>query len=201
MAELRDKQIQQDSLRFRRNLERLGEIMAYEISKTLEYENVVLETVLGKANEIKLKQQPVLVAILRAALPFHQGFLHFFDRAENAFVGAFRAGRSGTDHDFKIEADYFACPDLEGKTVILIDPMLATGKSLVKTISCLEKYGKPAVIHVAVAIASETGLTHLQEEVPEARIWTCALDAELNERFYIVPGLGDAGDLAFGQKK
>ncbi|MES2389832.1 MAG: uracil phosphoribosyltransferase [Bacteroidota bacterium] len=199
IAELRDKNIQQDSMRFRRNLERLAEVLAYEISRTFDYREITTETVLGSSPEIMPLQQPVLVAVLRAALPFHTGFLNIFDRAENAFIGAYRSAHK-SDHSFDVQMDYMACPDLEGKTIILIDPMLATGKSLVRTWEALQKFGKPAKLHVAAAIASADGIEFVSKAIPEAQIWTGAIDPTLNDHYYIVPGLGDAGDLAYGQK-
>lgn len=199
IAELRDVKIQQDSMRFRKNLERLGEVLAYEISKTLTYKSTEVETPLAIAQSNLLNQQPVLVTILRASLPFHQGFINVFDKAENAFVGAYR-GKHNADESFEIEMDYLASPDLTDKTIILIDPMLATGKSLLKSYQALLKYGKPAKVIISAAIAAPEGIAFLQEYLPEAEIFIATLDNCLNEKYYIVPGLGDAGDLAFGLK-
>lgn len=201
IAELRDRNTQTDRLRFRRNLERLGELMAYEISKTLPCHNAVVETPLGQTEAEVLLNQPVLATILRAGLPFHQGFLHMFDRADNAFAGAFRGYRPGTDdHAFEIEMDYIASPDLSGRTLILTDPMLATGRSLEKVYHALLRYGVPAQTHIAAVLASPEGVRYIQTRLPQCRLWLGAIDSHLNEQFYIVPGLGDAGDLAFGEK-
>ncbi|MCS7017904.1 MAG: uracil phosphoribosyltransferase [Cytophagales bacterium] len=199
IAELRDIRIQRDRMRFRRNLERLGEIMAYEISKTMRYRPRVVETPLGFAHMQELTEQPILVPILRAGLPFYQGFLNFFDHAPSAFIGAFR-GQHAADFTFEIEMRYIAAPDLNGRELILIDPMLATGKSVVLTVEALLQYGVPATLHIVSAIASKEGVAHVQQHLPNSHLWTGALDEELNHKFYIVPGLGDAGDLAFGAK-
>lgn len=199
LAELRDVTIQRDSLRFRRNLERLGEVLAYELSKTLTYSKTAVQTPLGTATAHRLTQSPVLAVILRAGLPFHQGFLNVFDRAENAFIGAFR-GQHREGEDFVVEMDYLSSPDLTGKTLILIDPMLATGKSLEKSYKSLLRYGIPARTHVVTAFAAPEGIAYLRERAPECRLWIGAIDERLNHNYYIVPGLGDAGDLAFGEK-
>lgn len=199
LAELRDVNVQQDKARFRRNLERLGELLAYEISKTLAYETVEVQTPLAVAPIQLLKEQPILVAILRASLPFHRGFLNIFDHANNAFIGAYR-GPHRADETFDIQMDYIASPDLTGKILILADPMLATGKSLEKTYQALLKYGKPARIIIAAAIAAPEGVQFLQTQMPECELFVGAIDECLNHKFYIVPGLGDAGDLAFGAK-
>ena len=199
IAELRDVTIQQDSMRFRKNMERLGEILAYEVSKTLPYQTAVIQSPLAEANTHLLIQQPVLVAILRASLPFHQGFLNLFDRAENAFIGAYR-GKHRPDETFDIQMDYLASPDLSDKTIILIDPMLATGKSLLKSYEALLTYGKPARVIIAAAIAAPEGIQFLQTEIPEADFFIGIIDEKLNHKFYIIPGLGDAGDLAYGGK-
>ena len=199
IAELRNVTIQQDSMRFRKNMERLGEILAYEVSKTLSYQNTSVQTPLAIANTNLLIQQPVLVAILRAGLPFHQGFLNVFDRAENAFIGAYR-GKHRADETFDIQMDYLACPDLSDKTIIIIDPMLATGKSLIKSYEALLTYGNPARTIIAAAIAAPEGIHFLQTLLPEADFFVGTIDDKLNEKFYIIPGLGDAGDLAYGEK-
>ena len=200
MAELRSVSIQQDRLRFRRNLERLGELMAYEISKKLSYQNVNIETPLGIAATQVLRQQPVLATILRAGLPFHQGFVNYFDQAENAFAGAYRGYAAGDDDNFEIAMDYIVSPDLSGKVLILCDPMLATGRSLEKVYHALLRYGIPAQTHIAAVIASPEGVRHVQQQLPQCHLWLGAIDDHLNEHFYIVPGLGDSGDLAFGTK-
>jgi uracil phosphoribosyltransferase len=199
MAELRDVNIQQDSMRFRKNMERLGEVLAYEVSKTLDYQVATVQSPLAIAHTNLLINQPVLVAILRASLPFHQGFLNVFDRAENAFIGAYR-GKHRPDETFDIQMDYLASPNLSNKTIILIDPMLATGKSLLKSYEALLAYGKPARIIIASAIAAPEGTEFLQKEIPEADFFIGSLDEKLNHKFYIIPGLGDAGDLAYGEK-
>ena len=199
IAELRDVQIQKDAMRFRRNMERLGEVLAYEISKILIYEKTEVQSPLAMAETELLSNQPVLVTILRASLPFHQGFINVFDKAENAFIGAYR-GKHRADESFDVEMDYIASPDLTNKTVILIDPMLATGKSLVKSYQALLNYGKPNKLIIASAIAAPEGLEYLQENIPDVEIFVGTVDKFLNEKYYIVPGLGDAGDLAFGLK-
>jgi uracil phosphoribosyltransferase len=201
MAEIRDVKVQTDSMRFRRNLERVGEIMALEISKTLAYESRLITTPLGVSECSVLISQPVLATILRAGLPMHQGFLNYFDKAENTFVSAYRIHHNDDD-DFDVEVEYLASPDLEGKTVILCDPMLATGTSMVLAYKALLERGTPGHIHVATVIASEQGIDFVQQNMPaNTTIWTGAVDRELTSRSYIVPGLGDAGDLAYGSKE
>ena len=199
LAELRDVRIQTDRLRFRRNMERLGEVMAYEISKTMDFRPADVPTPLGIARTKLVAQPPVLATILRAGLPLYQGFLNVFDHAESAFIGAYR-GPHQADESFEIQMEYVAAPDLNGKTLILIDPMLATGKSLVKSYHALLERGQPARTHIAAAIASRQGVDYLQAALPGCQVWIGDLDEELNHKFYIVPGLGDAGDLAFGNK-
>lgn len=199
IAELRDLELQKDRARFRNNLERLGSVLAYEISKTLTYENVNIPTQLGVSSTELIVEQPVLISILRAGVPFYQGFLNYFDQADSAFVGAYR-GKYTENHNFEIELYYVASPNLEGKTVILIDPMLATGKSFVLTYQNLLKYGRPKKVHVASAIGSQAGVDLINKEIPEVTLWLGALDDSLNQKSYIVPGLGDAGDLSFGEK-
>jgi uracil phosphoribosyltransferase len=201
IAELRSRTAQTDRLRFRRNLERIGELMAYEISKTLPYHNGSVETLLGTAETQVLLGQPVLATILRAGLPFHQGFLNLFDQADNAFAGAFRGYRPGADAgEFEIEMDYIASPDLSGRTLILTDPVLATGRSLETVYDTLLRYGTPARTHIAAVLASPEGIRYVQAQMPQCHLWLGAIDSHLNEHNYIVPGLGDAGDLAFGPK-
>jgi uracil phosphoribosyltransferase len=197
IAELRDVRVQQDSMRFRRNLERLGEILAYKISTRLSYRTEAVQTPLALTAEMVLEDFPVLATVLRAGLPFHQGFLNYFDQATSAFVAAYRVEATS---EISVHVDYLAAPSLEGKVLLLVDPMLATGKSLALTYKAMLRFGTPRQVHLAAAIASPEGLAHIQAEVPEAHIWLGALDQQLNERFYIVPGLGDAGDLAFGAK-
>jgi len=198
IAEIRDKSIQKDRLRFRRNMERLGELFAYEISKTLTYKECAVETPLGIANEKIHSDKIVLATILRAGLPFHQGLLNYFDHAENAFVSAYR--RHHKDGTFEIELEYQSCPNLDGTTLILADPMLATGASMHVTLEALGQNGKPKTVHIVTAISSSTGLEYVKRLHPEAYFWIGALDEELTAKSYIVPGLGDAGDLAFGTK-
>lgn len=200
MAELRDVSIQQDRLRFRRNLERLGELMAYEISKTLSYQTIAVQTPLGIADTQVLRKQPVLATIMRAGLPFHQGFVNYFDQADNAFAGAYRGYSADGDDAFEIAMDYIVSPDLSGRTLILCDPMLATGRSLEKVYHALLRYGIPAQTHIAAIIASPEGVRYVQQQLPQCHLWLGAIDDHLNEHSYIVPGLGDSGDLAFGAK-
>lgn len=202
MAEIRDVEIQHDRMRFRRNLERIGEMMAYEISKTLDYETREVVTPLGVKDVKVLAEQPVLATILRAGLPFHNGMLNMFDQADNAFVAAYR--KYDKDDDSEIRVEYFSAPDLEGRVLIICDPLLATGESLAKTVDgLLGDEMSPKHIHVAVAVASAEGLNHLKFRMsrwPAVTIWVGSIDDELTARAYVVPGLGDAGDLAFGEK-
>lgn len=198
IAELRDVNIQKDSMRFRRNLERLGEIFAYEISKKLSYKTIEVETPLGIAKTEVPAPRIVLGTILRAGLPMHQGMLNIFDKADNAFISAYRLHHK--DGSFEIKLEYVSCPNLEGTVLILVDPMLATGASMDITLKELQQYGQPAETHVVTAIASTSGLAHVRRYHPKAHIWMGALDEELTARSYIVPGLGDAGDLSFGIK-
>lgn len=201
IAQIRDKSIQRDSMRFRRNLERIGEITAYEISKTFAYATTPVETPLGVAAVETIDEQIVLATILRAGLPFHQGFLNYFDDAQNAFVSAYR--KSTKDGKFTVKVEYISCGDLEGKTLLLVDPMLATGSSLVLAYEALcERGGMPAHTHVASVISSEQGLDYVRKHMPHqsTTVWTAAVDEELTSRSYIVPGIGDAGDLAYGEK-
>lgn len=199
LAELRDVAIQQDRLRFRRNLERIGELLAYEISKSLPYRQVEITTPLGTAPTRLLRQAPVLATILRASLPFHQGFLNVFDQADNAFIGAYRGHNIGED-EFEVEMDYITAPNLQGRTLILMDPMMATGRSLEKVYHALLRFGIPAQTHIAAVIASPEGVNYLQTRMPQCRLWLGAVDEKLDSHYYIVPGLGDAGDLSFGEK-
>ncbi|MBC8052994.1 MAG: uracil phosphoribosyltransferase [Sphingobacteriaceae bacterium] len=199
LAELRDAQIQQDSMRFRKNLERLGEIFAYEISKRLEFVETEFETPLGTATVSILKEQPVLATILRAGLPLHQGLLNIFDRADSAFLAAYRKPTKGGG--FVIQQEYIATPDLNGKSVILSDPMLATGLSMVAC--CKELMGQYDIkhLHIVSVIASAEGVAHIKANLPKANLWLGAIDEEMTTKAYIVPGLGDAGDLAFGERE
>ena len=200
VAELRDVEIQNDRMRFRRNLERIGEIAAYEISKTMNYENTDVTTPLGIATVPLLQSQPVLGTILRAGLPLHQGLLNYFDQADNAFISAYR--RHHKDGSFDIHLQYLSSPPIAGRTLILSDPMLATGQSLVETYKAMLESGQPAHTHVVAAIASRQGIEYVKANLPDnLTIWVAAVDEELTAQSYIVPGLGDAGDLAFGEKK
>jgi uracil phosphoribosyltransferase len=198
IAELRDVEIQKDRMRFRRNLERIGEVAAYEISKTLPFENKEIQTPLGIAESKMMKDQPVLATILRAGLPLHQGLLNFFDQADNAFISAYR--KHEKDGSFTISLDYISCPEIEDRMLIISDPMLATGSSLVKTIQFLKEEGRPKQIHIVVAIACTVGIEYVKREEPAVTIWCGDIDDELTAKGCIVPGLGDAGDLAYGVK-
>lgn len=201
LAEIRDIHIQKDSLRFRRNIERIGEIMAYEISRDLPYQPMEVQTPLALATENVPAIQPVVATILRAGLPLHQGFINYFDQAENAFVSAFRK-YIDEDH-FDIHIEYIASPRLDGKTLIITDPMLATGGSMELAYKALLTKGEPAHIHVASIIASRQAVEHVKKTFPadKTTIWCAAVDPELNTHSYIVPGLGDAGDLCYGEKE
>src|SRR5690606_10332754 len=196
IAELRDVEIQKDSMRFRRNLERIGEIFAYEISKTLPYESQQITTPLGIAETKLLTSTPVIATILRAGLPFHNGILNYFDKAQNAFIGAYR--KHHKNNTFEIALDYLACPDLNEKTLIVCDPMLASGASIVMAYKALLAKGTPKHTHIVTAIASSEGLAYVKANMPSVNysIWCGAIDEELTAQAYIVPGLGDAGDLA-----
>lgn len=201
MAEMRDVNIQGSMMRFRRNLERVGEIMAYEISKTLHYTTIGVETPLATAQCQVLDERIVLGTIFRAGVPFHQGFLNFFDNAENAFVSAYRKYREKDDFDIFIE--YIASPRLDGKTLILVDPMLATGGSMELSYKALLTKGEPAKVHVVSVIASQQAVDYVAKTFPadKTSIWVGAIDPQINAHSYIVPGLGDAGDLAYGEKE
>ncbi|MEO6069962.1 MAG: uracil phosphoribosyltransferase [Chitinophagaceae bacterium] len=198
VAELRDIEIQKDRMRFRRNLERIGEIAAYEISKRLPYITKEVPTPLGTASCKMLEQQPVLATILRAGLPLHQGILNYFDKGDNAFVSAYR--KHDKDGSFEISLDYLSSPEIEGRIMIISDPMLATGASLVKSIQFLRAEGEPKSIHIVVALACSVGIEFVRREIPTATIWCGDIDEEITAKGYIVPGLGDAGDLAYGVK-
>lgn len=198
ISELRNIHIQKDRMRFRKNLERLGEILAYEISKTMEYKAIEVETPLAISSIEVPNQQPVIIAVLRASLPFYQGFLNFFDKAESGFIGAFREEK---EEGITINLGYHASPDITDKEVILADPMLATGKSIIESIQTLLSHGQPKVIHIAAAFAAPEGVDYIKSNLKlPHKIWLGALDEKLNSQSYIVPGLGDAGDLAFGEK-
>lgn len=198
VSELRNIELQQERLRFRRNLERIGEVAAIEISKKLSFKEIEIQTPLGISVCRVMAQQPVLATILRAGLPLHQGLLNYFDKADNAFISAYR--KHHRDGTFDITVEYISCPDLENRVLIIADAMLATGSSLVKTIKSLREEGKPAAIHIVCAIACTVGIEYVQREEPNALIWCGAIDDELTAKGFIVPGLGDAGDLAYGAK-
>lgn len=199
VAELRDVHVQNDRMRFRRNIERIGEVAAYELSKTLRFKTVDVTTPLGIASTSLLEEQPVLGTILRAGLPLHQGLLNYFDKADNAFISAYR--KHHPDGSFEISLEYLSCPDLNNRILILCDPMLATGASIVETIQAIQKTYTPAQIHIVVTIASQKGIEYVEKELgADTPIWCAAIDPILNDKSYIVPGLGDAGDLAFGTK-
>lgn len=199
LAELRDVSIQHDSMRFRKNLERMAEVMAYEVSKKMDYQTKVVQTPLGEAEAHVLKQQPVLATILRAGLPMHQGLLNYFDRAESAFISAYR--KHTTAEDFDIHVEYLASPSIDRKTVIISDPMLATGNSMVMVYKALLQQGKPERIFIVAAIAAPEAIEFVRKHLPEStEIFVGAVDKELTAQSYIVPGLGDAGDLAYGDK-
>ena len=198
LAEMRDATTQQDRLRFRKNQERMGEILAYEISKKLKYVPVEVQTPLGTATVEVPESYPVLGTILRAGLPFHQGFMNFFDKSPSAFVTAYRKVRK--TGAFVINIDHISTPDLEDKTVIVCDTMLATGQSMVLVCKELIAQYNIRELHIAAVIASTEGVEHVRANLPKASLWLCAIDEEMTSKAYIVPGLGDAGDLSFGEK-
>ena len=198
VSELRDVDVQQDRMRFRRNLERIAEVMGYEISKQLETEDVEITTPMGIASCKMLKEQPVLATILRAGLAMHNGLLSYFDRADNAFLSAYR--KHHADGTFEIRLEYMSCPEIDGRIVIISDPMLATGASLVKAIQYLKEEGDIKELHIVCAIACSVGIEFVLRTEPKAIIWCGDIDDEITAKGYIVPGLGDAGDLAFGAK-
>lgn len=198
VSELRDVQVQQDRMRFRRNLERVGEVAAWRISQHLPYVEREIQTPMGVSNCRVLEEQPVLATVLRAGLPLHQGLLNYFDKADNAFISAYR--KHNRDGSFEISLEYVSCPELENRVIIIADAMLATGSSLVKTIQYLRDEGHPREIHIVSAIACTVGIEYVKRSEPHVKIWCGAIDEELTAKGYIVPGLGDAGDLAFGTK-
>lgn len=198
VSELRDVDVQDDRLRFRCNLERIGEVAAYEISKKLSWVEKEVTTPLGTSMSKVLEKQPVLATILRAGLPMHQGLLNYFDKADNAFISAYR--KHHPDGKFEISLDYISCPEMENRVVIISDPMLATGSSLVKTIQFIREEGNPSEIHIVCAIACTVGIEYVLRAEPKATLWCGDIDDELTAKGYIVPGLGDAGDLAYGVK-
>ena len=200
IAEIRDVSVQKDAMRFRRNIERIGEILGYELSKTLTYSSENITTPLGTKESFLPVRNIVLGSILRAGLPLHQGLLNYFDDAENAFISAYR-NHPNNDAEFEIVVEYFASPSIDDKILILADPMLATGQSLVSVFEAIQKYGNPKELHLVCVIGSTEGIDCIKNHFPEnTHLWIAAIDNELNDKGYIVPGLGDAGDLAFGTK-
>ncbi len=200
LSQIRDVNIHKDSMRFRRNIERIGEVMAYEISKELHYTQIEIQTPLGIKKTDKIKESLVVCSILRAGLPLHMGFLNYFDDAENGFISAYRH-HPNNDDDFEIIVEYQAVAEINNKFVLLVDPMLATGQSIVAVYNRLMERGTPSAIHIAVVIAAPEGIAYLEKNIPEnCHLWIASLDEKLDEHSYIVPGLGDAGDLAFGEK-
>lgn len=198
LNEIRDKEKQQDRMRFRKNMERMGEIMAYEVSKKLSYADCQVISPLASLKSVTLKTQPVIITVLRAGLVYFQGFMNYFDQSEAGFIGAYR--KEGGE-EISINLEYLAAPSLEGREVILIDPMLATGKSFVRSVSAMLTHGRPSHLHIASLIASPEGIKYVQENLNVSHtLWTFAVDEKLDSRFYIVPGLGDAGDLSYGDK-
>ncbi|WP_462249920.1 uracil phosphoribosyltransferase [Ferruginibacter sp.] len=198
VSELRNVDVQNDRMRFRRNLERIAEVIGYEISKKMEWEEKEITTPLGISTSRVLKQQPVLATILRAGLAMHNGLLNYFDKADNAFISAYR--KHNPDGSFDISLEYMSCPEIEGRVLIISDPMIATGSSLVKSIQYLKEEGTIKELHIVCAIACTVGIEYVKREVPKATIWCGDIDDEITAKGYIVPGLGDAGDLAFGAK-
>jgi len=201
IREIRDINIQNDSMRFRRNIERIGEIFAYEISKKMEYENTAISTPLGTSTEGLMKENPILATILRAGLPLHQGLLNYFDSSDNCFISAYREHKK--DGSFEVRVEYMSSPDLDGKTVILCDPMLASGSSMILAIEAILSKARPKHIHIVVIIASAEGVNYVKDSITirNCTLWLGAEDADMTAQSYIVPGLGDAGDLAFGEKQ
>ncbi|MCL4147932.1 UNVERIFIED_CONTAM: hypothetical protein GTU68_051902 [Idotea baltica] len=200
IAELRDIEIQNDSMRFRRNIERIGEILSYELSKKLDFELKNIQTPLGNKDVAVITNKLVLCSVLRAGFPFHQGLLNYFDNAENAFVSAYRQHPDDSD-DFEVIVKYLASPSIEGKTLLLADPMLATGKTLENVLNAFKDHGTPNQIHILSVIGSTQGIDYIQKKFPKnTHLWIATIDDKLNSRGYITPGLGDAGDLAYGEK-
>ena len=200
LEQIRNVDVHQDRMRFRRNIERIGEIMAYEISKKFDYNPIEIQTPLGTKSSSKINSPIVLCTILRAGLPFHQGFLNYFDEADNGFISAYRFHPNNDDY-FEIKVEYQAIADIDSKYVLLVDPMLATGQSIASVFKNLIDRGTPKEIHIVTVIAAPEGIAYLEQELPKnCHLWIASIDEKLNEHFYIVPGLGDAGDLAFGTK-
>lgn len=201
ISEIRDISVQNDRMRFRRNIERIGEILSYELSKSLRYKSDSIKTPLGTHTSELPQDAIVLCSILRAGIPLHNGLLNYFDKADNAFISAYRKHDASDLNSFKIEVEYLACPKLEGKTLILADPMLATGQSIVSTLKALKPFGAPKRIHLVSIVGAKPGVEYVSEYVSEdVNLWIGTIDDKLNSQSYIVPGLGDAGDLAYGKK-
>jgi uracil phosphoribosyltransferase len=200
ISEIRDKRIQKDSMRFRRNIERIGEVLGYELSKTLNYETSEIETPLGISHTSLVQNDIVLCSILRAGVPLHSGLINYFDAAENAFISAYRHHKHNPE-SFEIIVEYLACPNLENKTLILADPMLATGQSMAAAFEALKPFGMPKEVHLVCVIGAQKGVDFVSEVFgDDTHLWIAAIDHTLNDKGYIIPGLGDAGDLAFGEK-
>ena len=200
LAQIRNVDVQKDSMRFRRNIERIGEIMSYELSKNLEYNPVTITTPLGTKDTAEIANQLVLCSILRAGLPLHQGFLNYFDQAENGFISAYRT-HATAERDSEIFVEYQAIPAIDDKILVLVDPMLATGQSMVAVLKKLLEQGTPREIHLAVVVSAPEGIEYLKQHIPEnCHLWIAAMDQGLDSKNYIVPGLGDAGDLCYGSK-
>jgi len=200
ISELRNVEVQKDQMRFRRNIERVGEILSYELSKKLSYQPQTITTPLGESTLQTIKNELVICSILRAGLPLHQGLLNYFDKAENSFISAYRH-HPNNDDEFEIKVEYLASPSLEDKTLILADPMLATGRSFVNVFKALKDVGQPKEIHLVAVIGAEEGIQLLEKEFPKhTHLWIATIDPHLNDKGYIVPGLGDAGDLCYGSK-
>lgn len=200
ISEIRNVNIHNDRMRFRRNIERIGEVLGYEMSKSFQYKNETIQTPLGKSDINIYQNDVVLCSILRAGVPLHNGLLNYFDEAENAFISAYRHHKENPE-SFEIIVEYLACPNLEGKTLVLADPMLATGQSMVATFEALKPFGKPKEIHLVSVIGAQQGVDYVANHFDsEAHLWIAAVDEKLNDKGYIIPGLGDAGDLAFGEK-
>lgn len=200
ISEIRDKHVQTDRMRFRRNIERIGEVLGYELSKSLQFTQKTIETPLDDCAINLLNEDIVLCSILRAGVPLHNGLLNYFDMAENAFISAYRHHKD-TPETFDIIVEYLACPDLNGKTLILADPMLATGQSMLATYEALKPFGTPKSVHLVSVIGAQAGIDFISKKFDQdTHLWIAAIDAKLNKKGYIIPGLGDAGDLAFGKK-
>lgn len=198
--EIRDINTQKDPMRFRRNIERIGEILSYELSKSLDYKNKIIQTPFGSKMMSLYVNELVLCSVLRAGLPLHQGLLNYFDKAENAFISAYRHHPKGSD-EFEVIVNYFASPSLTNKTLVLTDPMLATGKTLENTFNALKTHGLPKQIHIISVIGSKEGVKYIKDVFPEdTHLWIATIDEKLSSKGYIIPGIGDAGDLAFGKK-